>query len=56
MKHLTRLALLVALALLLPATAYGAGLAQERWLGDDAGDPRYLSTVRGVGLRFETED
>ncbi len=26
----------------------------RRKLGDDAGDPRYLSTVRGVGLRFET--
>lgn len=28
----------------------------RRKLGDDAGDPRYISTVRGVGLRFETED
>ncbi|CAN5704836.1 response regulator transcription factor [soil metagenome] len=27
----------------------------RRKLGDDAGDPRYISTVRGVGLRFETE-
>ncbi|GHJ59301.1 hypothetical protein NOK12_18190 [Nocardioides sp. OK12] len=36
MTHLTRFALLLVLALLLPATAYGAGLAQERWLGDDA--------------------
>jgi DNA-binding response OmpR family regulator len=26
----------------------------RRKLGDDAGDPRYLTTVRGVGLRFET--
>lgn len=24
-------------------------------LGDDAADPRYLTTVRGVGLRFERE-
>ncbi len=23
-------------------------------LGDDAANPRYLFTVRGVGLRFET--
>lgn len=28
----------------------------RRKLGDDAADPRYISTVRGVGLRFETED
>ncbi|MGI9017310.1 MAG: response regulator transcription factor [Euzebya sp.] len=27
----------------------------RRKLGDDAADPRYISTVRGVGLRFETE-
>lgn len=33
MTHPTRLAILVALVLLLPATAYGAGLAQERWAG-----------------------
>ena len=26
----------------------------RRKLGDDAANPRYLSTVRGVGLRFET--
>ncbi|CAN5211683.1 response regulator transcription factor [soil metagenome] len=26
----------------------------RRKLGDDAASPRYLSTVRGVGLRFET--
>lgn len=26
----------------------------RRKLGDDASNPRYLSTVRGVGLRFET--
>ncbi|HUG86158.1 MAG TPA: response regulator transcription factor [Euzebya sp.] len=26
----------------------------RRKLGDDAAHPRYLSTVRGVGLRFET--
>ena len=25
----------------------------RRKLGDDAGDPRHLSTVRGVGFRFE---
>lgn len=28
----------------------------RRKLGDDAGSPRYISTVRGVGLRFETGD
>jgi DNA-binding response OmpR family regulator len=28
----------------------------RRKLGDDPTDPRYLSTVRGVGLRFETGD
>ena len=28
----------------------------RRKLGDDAANPRYLSTVRGVGLRFETGD
>ncbi|MBM7508799.1 peptidoglycan hydrolase-like protein with peptidoglycan-binding domain [Nocardioides salarius] len=33
MTNPTRLAILVALLLLLPATAYGAGLAQERWMG-----------------------
>lgn len=33
MTHPTRLAILVALVLLLPATAYGAGLAQEHWAG-----------------------
>ncbi|WP_341229872.1 L,D-transpeptidase family protein [Nocardioides salarius] len=38
MTHPIRLAILLALALLLPVTAYGAGLAQEHWLGDDAGD------------------
>ena len=26
----------------------------RRKLGDDSADPRYLTTVRGVGLRFET--
>jgi len=26
----------------------------RRKLGDDAGNPRYISTVRGVGFRFET--
>jgi DNA-binding response OmpR family regulator len=26
----------------------------RRKLGDDAADPRYLTTVRGIGLRFET--
>jgi DNA-binding response OmpR family regulator len=26
----------------------------RRKLGDDAGHPRYISTVRGVGFRFET--
>lgn len=28
----------------------------RRKLGDDASDPRYLTTVRGVGLRFETDE
>jgi DNA-binding response OmpR family regulator len=28
----------------------------RRKLGDDAADPRYVSTVRGVGLRFEIGD
>ena len=28
----------------------------RRKLGDDAGDPRYITTVRGVGFRFETSD
>ncbi|MEE8602626.1 response regulator transcription factor [Euzebya tangerina] len=27
----------------------------RRKLGDDASDPTYISTVRGVGLRFESE-
>ena len=26
----------------------------RRKLGDDAGDPRYISTVRGMGFRFES--
>ena len=26
-----------------------------RKLGDDASAPKYLTTVRGVGLRFETD-
>jgi len=26
----------------------------RRKLGDDAGSPRYISTVRGMGFRFET--
>jgi len=25
----------------------------RRKLGDDVGDPRYITTVRGVGFRFE---
>lgn len=28
----------------------------RRKLGDDANDPRYLTTVRGVGLRFDAGD
>ncbi|MDQ2849386.1 response regulator transcription factor [Dermatophilaceae bacterium Sec6.4] len=28
----------------------------RRKLGDDAADPRYISTVRGVGFRFEVND
>ena len=27
----------------------------RRKLGDDASAPKYLTTVRGVGLRFETD-
>jgi DNA-binding response OmpR family regulator len=26
----------------------------RRKLGDDAADPRYITTVRGMGFRFET--
>ncbi len=26
----------------------------RRKLGDDANDPRYITTVRGMGFRFET--
>jgi DNA-binding response OmpR family regulator len=28
----------------------------RRKLGDDANDPRYITTVRGMGFRFETEN
>ena len=28
----------------------------RRKLGDDAGSPRYITTVRGVGFRFERGD
>ncbi|SNU02016.1 DNA-binding response regulator, OmpR family, contains REC and winged-helix (wHTH) domain [Ruaniaceae bacterium KH17] len=28
----------------------------RRKLGDDAADPRYISTVRGMGFRFETSE
>ena len=27
----------------------------RRKLGDDATDPRYITTVRGVGFRFEQD-
>jgi DNA-binding response OmpR family regulator len=27
----------------------------RRKLGDSASDPRYITTVRGIGFRFETD-